>query len=390
MPSIVNSQRNKQQAKQKGSSFVAAFSATIKESTSDQRFIDSSAAMHMMGRNDWIYNVTNPSFENIKVANRELLAVKGVCSQHLHVSSANGHLNISDVKKLPGCTEGVTLTQGQCNVTCTHYIEDFKLKVENELNHKMKPIHTDNGKEYCNYNFEKFLANHSTIHQTSLYTPQFGMAKKMKQTMVGRAKCMLYCADLEKKLWAEALATAACVVNRFPTKSLEASALIMFSKDSDNQEGNTEDSNGAQAMEEIYSPVVRYTTIRYSLALVARYGLAIDRMNALSVFLQGKINRDIYMQQPEKYKQGSQRQLPCSIQDRYVMASMNALKAEYGFDHLEWNFFAASHGKGAVDGISGSVKRSVWIVVKSRKAIVNSALEFYNLAVSLRTSPLNL
>lgn len=33
--------------------------------------------------------------------------------------------------------------------------------------------------------------------------------------------------------------------------------------------------------------------------------------------------------------------------------------------------------------IGGSVKRSVWIAVKSRKAIVNSALEFYNLACSL-------
>lgn len=65
------------------------------------------------------------------------------------------------------------------------------------------------------------------------------------------------------------------------------------------------------------------------------------------------------------------------------MASMNSIKAEYGFDHLEWNFFAASHGKGAVDGLGGSVKGSVWMAVKSRKAIVNSALEFYNLACSL-------
>lgn len=75
----------------------------------------------------------------------------------------------------------------------------------------------------------------------------------------------------------------------------------------------------------------------------------------------------------------------CAAQfkNRYVMTSMNALKAEYGFNHLEWNFFAASHGKGAVDGIGGIVKRSVWIAVKSRKAIVNNALEFYDLARSL-------
>jgi len=30
-----------------------------------------------------------------------------------------------------------------------------------------------------------------------------------------------------------------------------------------------------------------------------------------------------------------------------------------------WNFFATSHGKGPVDGLGGSVKRSVWRHVKS-------------------------
>ncbi|GFR33066.1 hypothetical protein TNCT_669731 [Trichonephila clavata] len=46
----------------------------------------------------------------------------------------------------------------------------------------------------------------------------------------------------------------------------------------------------------------------------------------------------------------------------------------------EWNFFTASHGKDAVDGI---VKRSTWITIKSRKTVVSSVLEFYDLARSL-------
>lgn len=58
----------------------------------------------------------------------------------------------------------------------------------------------------------------------------------------------------------------------------------------------------------------------------------------------------------------------CAAQfkNRYVIESMNTLKAERGFTHLDWNFFAASHGKGAVDGLGGSVKRSVWTAVKAR------------------------
>lgn len=712
----------KQQSANKGesSSFVAAFSATIRGNIcEDKWFIDSGASMHMTSRKDWMYNVTEPSVKNITVANREPLAVKGVGCVDIHVSqdkvikvnnvlyvpglAANllsvstivknghkvnfnnkgceiqngqdevictatlsnklyimdsrkevahlttsaqdcnstylwhmrmGHLNISDVKKLPGCSDGVALTQDQSNVTCTHcmegrqarlpfknvgsratrplelihsdlcgpmenasfggmryfitYIDDFtrmvhvyflkdklniletfkdyKLKVENELNHKITKLRTDNGKEYCNNNFEHYLSSHGIIHQTSTpYTPQQnGMAERMNRTLVERARCMLFCANLEKNYWAEALATAAYIVNRSPTKSLQGktpyemwkgkkpnlshmrifgseamvhvpkekrqkwdkkaakmilvgycenskgyrfmdpkshkvvksrdvmfmenchhnnisvtvdenyvsakesqtatasptpqedltsgcqvnkpltqelstSAPVMSNKGSDTQEGNCEDSSeyetdtgeldetyyppypikqdlssnitwrstrsqnrqnkpqhdkqgllclfteltdpqtvdealtspqasewkkamdeeyaslmknktwtltdlppGKKALpykwvfktktnqsgnvirykarlvikgyaqkwgtdyEEIYSPVVRYTTIRYLFALAARYGLEIDQMDAVSAFLQGEIDRDIYMQQPDEYKQGSQ------------------------------------------------------------------------------------
>ncbi|GBM85045.1 hypothetical protein AVEN_248973-1 [Araneus ventricosus] len=45
---------------------------------------------------------------------------------------------------------------------------------------------------------------------------------------------------------------------------------------------------------------------------------------------------------------------------------------------LEWHFFATSHGKEAVDGIGGQIKRLAWMQVLSEKSIVNSALAFYN------------
>lgn len=54
-----------------------------------------------------------------------------------------------------------------------------------------------------------------------------------------------------------------------------------------------------QTYEETYSPVVRYTTIRYLFALALKYALEIDQIDAVSAFLQGKVDRNIYMQQPE-------------------------------------------------------------------------------------------
>lgn len=368
----------KKQSANKGenSGFVAAFSAATKGSIMKDRWLlDSGASMHMTSRNDWMYNVTEPTVKQVTVANREPLAVKGVgciniqtsqadmiqiknvlyvpglaanllsvstivesghnvtftrngceiqnsknevvCTAtlsnklyvmdtssevvHLTSSSQNdstylwhlrmGHLNVTDVKKLPVYTDGVTLSEDTSNVTCTQCMEgkqarlpfnhvgsratrplelihsdlcgpmenssfagmkyfityiddftrmvhvyllkdklnilesfkDFKAKVENELNHRILKLRTDNGTEYCNTNFEKYLSNHGIIHQTSTpYTPQQnGMAERMNRTLVERARCMLFYANLEKRYWAEALATAAYVVNRSPTKSLQ-------------------------------------------------------------------------------------------------------------------------------------------------------------------------
>ncbi|GBP81773.1 Retrovirus-related Pol polyprotein from transposon TNT 1-94 [Eumeta japonica] len=42
----------------------------------------------------------------------------------------------------------------------------------------------------------------------------------MNKTLVVRAKCMLFDAQLAKQFWAEALATAAYIINRSPTKSI--------------------------------------------------------------------------------------------------------------------------------------------------------------------------
>lgn len=49
----------------------------------------------------------------------------------------------------------------------------------------------------------------------------------------------------------------------------------------------------------------------------------------------------------------------------------------------EWLFFATSHGKGAVDGVGGIIKRMVWLQVKSRRVIINTAEDFYECAKSI-------
>lgn len=58
--------------------------------------------------------------------------------------------------------------------------------------------------------------------------------------------------------------------------------------------------------DEIFSPVVRYASIRYLMALSVKYDLDIDQMDAVTAFLQGELNSEvIYMCQPPGFHNNS-------------------------------------------------------------------------------------
>ena len=60
---------------------------------------------------------------------------------------------------------------------------------------------------------------------------------------------------------------------------------------------------------------------------------------------------------------------------------------------IRWNFFATSHGKGVVDGIGGTLKRTVWRHVKAERArdesqiLGNNSSQISTLNTSLRHRP---
>ncbi|PZC85295.1 hypothetical protein B5X24_HaOG201791 [Helicoverpa armigera] len=71
-------------------------------------------------------------------------------------------------------------------------------------------------------NIQTYAAASGIKHQTSTpYTPeQNGLAERMNRTLVERAKCMLFEAKLHKHFWAEAVVTAAYIINRSPSRAL--------------------------------------------------------------------------------------------------------------------------------------------------------------------------
>jgi hypothetical protein len=50
--------------------------------------------------------------------------------------------------------------------------------------------------------------------------------------------------------------------------------------------------------EEIFFPVVRHTSIKAVLALVAYYDMALEQMDVKTAFLHGDLEEQIYIEQP--------------------------------------------------------------------------------------------
>lgn len=94
--------------------------------------------------------------------------------------------------------------------------KEFKSMVENQKDCKIKIFRSDNGGEFCNKEFENFIRQSGIIHQrTNPHTPeQNGLSERLNRTIVEKARCLLFDADLERKFWAEAVNTAVYLRNR--------------------------------------------------------------------------------------------------------------------------------------------------------------------------------
>lgn len=99
----------------------------------------------------------------------------------------------------------------------------YQQLVERQTGKKIKCLQSDNGREYCNTEFDKYLADQGITRRLSIpYTPQQnGVSERMNRTLLDMGRCLLLSSGMSGMFWSEAIATACHIRNRCPTASLD-------------------------------------------------------------------------------------------------------------------------------------------------------------------------
>jgi hypothetical protein len=105
----------------------------------------------------------------------------------------------------------------------TQRIKDYVKLIEKKFGKTPKYLPFDNGKELVNKEVQKWAAAKGIeIETTAPYSPsQHGVAERFNRTLLELACAMLIEKNLPPYLWAEAVAHAAYIRNRSPTKALD-------------------------------------------------------------------------------------------------------------------------------------------------------------------------
>lgn len=213
----------------------------------------------------------------------------------------------------------------------------------------------------------------ATIDGRSMKTRQSGSAKELMAVLNNQWKTYLnhcYYKDKQAKYFDQKRST------------LSAEECLIQVDFSENYQTGYQDE--IQSAHFTYKQVTIFTCCVWTTLGVRSYAVVSDYLQhdkyAVYTFLQGLIGA-VKQDNPHitsvcLFSDGAASQ----FKQRFILSNLNHLKAANDLEQFEWNFFASSHGKGAVDGVGGTLKRQVWRLVKARKAIVEDAKSFCDVA----------
>ncbi|RVW29882.1 Retrovirus-related Pol polyprotein from transposon RE1 [Vitis vinifera] len=94
--------------------------------------------------------------------------------------------------------------------------------IETQYNAKVRVLRSDNGGEYQSSDLQKYLEGHGIIHQTTCSnTPQQnGVAERKNRHLLEVVRASLIAAKTPISYWGEAITSAAYLINRVPSSSI--------------------------------------------------------------------------------------------------------------------------------------------------------------------------
>ncbi|KAJ9557371.1 hypothetical protein OSB04_011985 [Centaurea solstitialis] len=101
--------------------------------------------------------------------------------------------------------------------------KEYQNEVQNLLDKRIKFLRSDHGGEYLSDEFDNHLMECGIVSQlTPPYTPQMnGVSERRNRTLLDMVRTMMCHSSLPISFWGHALETAAHILNRAPTKSVE-------------------------------------------------------------------------------------------------------------------------------------------------------------------------
>ncbi|KAJ9542161.1 hypothetical protein OSB04_028667 [Centaurea solstitialis] len=101
--------------------------------------------------------------------------------------------------------------------------KEFQNEVQNQLDKRIKFLRSDRGGEYLSDELDNHLMECGIVSQlTPPYTPQMnGVSERRNRTLLDMVRTMMCHSTLPISFWGHALETAAHILNRAPTKSVE-------------------------------------------------------------------------------------------------------------------------------------------------------------------------
>ena len=101
--------------------------------------------------------------------------------------------------------------------------KEFRTEVQNQLGKSIKALRSDRGGEYLSLEFIDHLSDCGILSEwTPPGTPQLnGVSERRNRTLLDMVRSMMSHADLPISFWGYALETAAFILNRAPTKTVE-------------------------------------------------------------------------------------------------------------------------------------------------------------------------